>query len=94
MYLNGDLVHNQLDENSRMTYNSETGLYEKTLLLKQGLYNYQYVYVPKGESSATVALTEGNYYQTENEYTIFVYYRLPGGRYDRLVGKRTIRNMQ
>lgn len=94
IYLNGDLVQNQLDENSRMEYNSETGMYEKALLLKQGLYNYQYLYVPRGESSATLALTEGNYYQTENEYTIFVYYRPMGGRYDRLIGKRTIRNMQ
>lgn len=94
IYLNGDLVQNQLGENSRMEYNSETGLYEKALLLKQGLYNYQYLYVPQGESQATVALTEGNYYQAENEYTVFVYYRPMGGRYDRLIGKRTIRNMQ
>lgn len=93
IYLNGDLVQNQLGENSRMEYNSETGLYEKALLLKQGLYNYQYLYVPQGESQATVALTEGNYYQAENEYTVFVYYRPMGGRYDRLIGKRTIRNM-
>lgn len=94
IYLNGDLVQNQLGENSRMEYNSETGLYEKALLLKQGLYNYQYLYVPQGESQATVALTEGNYYQAENEYTVFVYYRPMGGRYDRLIGKRAIRNMQ
>jgi hypothetical protein len=29
---------------------------------------------------------EGNFYQTINEYMIRAYYRLPGDRYDRLVG--------
>ena len=94
LYLNGDLVQNRLDESSRMEYNAETGLFEKALLLKQGHYNYQYLFIPKGETLATPAITEGNYYQTENEYTILVYYRQPGGRYDQLVGKQVLRYKQ
>jgi len=94
LYINGDLVQNRLDESSRMEYNSETGLYEKAILLKQGHYNYQYLYIPQSENKATLALAEGNYYQTENEYTVLVYYRPIGARYDKLIGKRTIRNMQ
>lgn len=94
LYLNGDLVQNRMDESSRMEYNSETGLYEKAILLKQGHYNYQYLFVPQGENEATPMLTEGNYFQTENEYTVFVYYRPMGARYDRLIGKSTFRYMQ
>ena len=94
LYINGDLVQNRLDKSSRMEYNQETGLYEKAILLKQGHYNYQYLFVPQNENKATLSFTEGNYYPTENEYTVLVYYRPIGGRYDRLIGKRTIRNMQ
>ena len=32
----------------------------------------------------------GDFYQTVNEYTIKVYYRAPGSRYDRLLGVTTI----
>jgi len=94
IYLNGNMFHNRLDESSRMDYNRETGRYEKAVLLKQGHYNYQYLFVPNGETKGQVAITEGNFFQTENEYTILVYYRPMGGRFDRLTGKTTIRNQQ
>ena len=44
IYLNGDLANNQLDANSKMIYSFERKAYEKTLLLKQGAYNYQYLF--------------------------------------------------
>jgi len=94
IYMNGNLFQNRLDENSRMDYNSETKQYEKAVLLKQGHYNYQYLMVPNGETKGQLAVTEGNFFQTENEYTITVFYRPFGGRYDRLIGKTTIRNPQ
>ena len=94
IYLNGDFLQNHLDESSRMEYNRETELFEKAVLLKQGHYNYQYLFVPQDENQAITALTEGDYFQTENEYTILVYYRPPGARYDRLIGKRTVRSGQ
>jgi hypothetical protein len=92
IYLCGNMFQNQLDENSRMDYNRETRQYEKTVLLKQGHYNYQYLFVPNGEAKGQLSMTEGNFFQTENEYTILVYYRPMGGRFDRLTGKTTIRN--
>jgi len=30
---------------------------------------------------------DGNYYETENNYTALVYYRANGERYDRVIGK-------
>ena len=86
--------HNIYDENSRMDYNRETGQYEKVVLLKQGHYNYHYLFVQNGETKGSLSMTEGNFFQTENEYTILVYYRQMGGRFDRLTGKITIRNPQ
>lgn len=92
IYLNGELFNNVLDEKSKMGYNFETKQYEKAVLLKQGSYNYQYLFVPTGSSVGQTGPIEGNYYQTQNEYSIYVYYRPMGARYDRLIGVTTVRN--
>lgn len=69
-----------------MTWNPATNRYEKALLLKQGSYNYNYLFIPHNKSKATPAFTEGNYYETVNEYLVKVYQRPIGARYDRLIG--------
>lgn len=92
VYLLSDIFSNRLNEKSKMGYNRETGCYELNLLLKQGNYNYQYVYVPNTERKAQTAPFEGNYYQTENQYTVYVYFRPIGTRYDRLIGVSTVKN--
>ena len=50
-----------------MVYNPASGKYEKTLLLKQGSYNYQYLFLPDGGSAASAGPIEGNYYETVNK---------------------------
>lgn len=92
VYLNGDLVNNLFDSNSQMIYNPQSDQYEKSLLLKQGSYNYQYLYVADGQTVGQTGPIAGNYYQTQNQYSIYVYYRPMGERYDRLIGVTTIRN--
>ena len=86
IFLDGDFTHRRFDDDSRMDFNRETALYEKTMLLKQGAYNYQYLIVPSGKSAGMTAPIEGDFYETVNEYLIKVYYHRPGERYDRLVG--------
>jgi hypothetical protein len=91
IYLLGELTNNILNENTKMEYNAERGMYEKTLLLKQGFYTYQYVTRDmKGKTAADFEPTEGNAWQTENDYIIFVYYRSLSDRHDELVGITTI----
>ncbi|MBQ4162925.1 MAG: DUF5103 domain-containing protein [Parabacteroides sp.] len=92
VYLNGELFNNVLDEKSKMGYNFETHQYEKAVLLKQGSYNYQYLFVPNNATIGETGPIEGNFYQAENEYSIYVYYRPMGARYDRLIGVKSIRN--
>lgn len=94
IYLSGDLTNNLPNERSRMLYNPQTGFYEKNIFLKQGHYNYQYLFQQKGESKATVLPIEGSYYPTENEYRIHVYYRPMGERYDRLIGMGKVKSDQ
>jgi hypothetical protein len=82
----GGLSNWNANKSNEMTWNFETGAYELTLLLKQGYYNYQYAYVPNGSMVADLQNIEGSFWETENDYQIFIYYRDMAGRYDRLVG--------
>lgn len=82
----GALTNWNASKGNEMTWNFETGRYELTLLLKQGYYNYIYVYVPQGSKVADHTNLEGSFWETGNEYQIFVYFRELSGRYDRLVG--------
>lgn len=89
IYLDGDFTGRRLDPDALMIYNPENGLYEKTVLLKQGSYNYQYLAIPPDGGSATAGI-EGDCWQTSNEYGIAVYTRRFGERYDRLIGFVTV----
>jgi len=82
----GELTNWNANKSNEMTWNFETGRYELSLLLKQGYYNYQYVYVPQGSTTADHTNLEGSFWETENEYQLFVYYKSLGGRYEQLVG--------
>lgn len=84
IYLQGDFTNNGFGEENRLKYNEDRHAYEVCKLLKQGAYNYQYVEVSPYESDTSS--TEGNYYETENEYLILVYHRAFGERYDQLIG--------
>ncbi len=69
-----------------MEYNFQEKVYELSVLLKQGYYNYQFVFLNTKDQSIDSGLIEGNFDETENNYIIYVYYRRPGTRYDRLLG--------
>lgn len=86
VFIDGDFVQRRFDANSRMVYNASRGRYERSMLLKQGAYNYQYLVVPPGARRGYTAPVEGDYYQTANEYFVRVYHRRRGERYDRLIG--------
>jgi hypothetical protein len=86
VFVFGELSNYGLDENAKMTYNSEKGIYEAILPLKQGYYNYCYVTLDRRDKKPSFKLTEGNFWDTENNYTILVYYRPTGGRSDELIG--------
>ncbi len=70
------------DEN-RMTYNSTKQMYEATLYLKQGLYNYVYS-IESPQLSPDYF--EGSHYETENIYEVMVYYRPFRPNADLLIG--------
>lgn len=90
LYVAGQLSAWQFNEDSRMSYNFRSKQYEATLYLKQGYYNYQYLYLPNRSSKAECALIEGNHSETENSYTVYVYHRDKGSLYDQLIAVTAI----
>lgn len=88
IYINGDFTYGIFDDRYKMVYDYDSRAYHLSLLLKQGLYNYQYL-TQKGNSYSTNDI-EGNYYQTNNQYLVMVYYRPSGQRYDSLIGYQYI----
>ncbi len=86
LYLFGELTNYEFTDANRMTFNTATGMYENKQLLKQGLYDYIYVTKDKKTNQLSTDITEGNWWETENNYTILIYYRSLGGRADELIG--------
>lgn len=86
IYINGEFTNNSFSDEFKMRYNKEYGIYEKNILLKQGMYNYMYLTKSPGQETISSTDTEGNFYETQNTYTIYVYHRPFGERYDRLIG--------
>lgn len=82
-YIIGSLSQWGLSPDAKMILNKNTQKYEATLILKQGWYDYQYAY-KTDEGWNTIPL-EGSFFETENEYEVFIYYRDMGSRYDELI---------
>jgi hypothetical protein len=86
VYIYGALTGWTANESNYMVYNPDRQAYEKTLLLKQGYYNYLYATGEYGKGALNFDLTEGSHSETENDYLIFVYLSRPMDDIDRLVG--------
>jgi hypothetical protein len=88
----GELTNYGKDPDAKMVFNEEQRVYETTLFLKQGYYDYQYVLSQYADNRVVYDATpiEQNAWETENQYLILVYYRPLGGRYDELVAIRQI----
>ncbi|SHG09974.1 protein of unknown function [Flavobacterium segetis] len=87
IYVTGMFNNYNLTPEYKMDYNPKKAIYEKAILIKQGFTNFQYTIADnKGNIDYEDAI-DGNFYQTENNYTILIYYREGIDRYDRIVGK-------
>lgn len=85
MYVFGAFNNFAFDDSNKMTYNPNSGTYENEMLLKQGFYNYKYVVIDENNNLIESAVS-GDFWQTENNYKVLVYYRAIGSRYDALIG--------
>jgi hypothetical protein len=88
IYLFGQLTGYNFTDSLKMIFNPENKKYETHLFMKQGYYDYTYLSVDKNNPRVYSQL-DGNYYETENLYTILVYYKPFIGRADELIGVAT-----
>lgn len=95
VFIFGALNDYDLRDQAKMTYNADKGAYETSLFLKQGYFDYMYVTIDKKDTKRKAAfdVTEGNLWETENDYAILVYYRELAGRSDRLIGMARVNSL-
>ncbi|MEN8225905.1 MAG: DUF5103 domain-containing protein [Bacteroidota bacterium] len=86
LYIFGALTRWDFTDEAMLRYDYEENMYKTSLYLKQGYYNYAYVFLEDGTEAGDMTLIEGNHWETGNEYMILVYYREPGTSYDQMVG--------
>lgn len=92
VYVFGRFNNYNLEPANRLQYESSRGRYYGNILLKQGVYDFKYVWVDEKGLDDTVF--EGSFFETENTYQLLAYYRKPGSRYDDLVGFSNISTTQ
>ena len=90
LYVFGELTDWRILKNAELKPNPKTGFWETSLLLKQGFYNYQYVFVKNGTNFIDETYIEGSHWETRNDYYIFLYLQEEGNSYDKLIGFKTL----
>lgn len=93
-YIMGKLTDWRMNKMSKMTYNYTKLGYEAKLYLKQGYYNYMYVLSNDTKKGGDETVTEGNHWDTENDYAVFVYHRKFGTYYDQLLGYKKMNSQR
>jgi len=93
IYVVGRFNNFNLSDENKLIYDNSRRKYFSTIKLKQGLYDYKYVWVDEnGKFDDTYF--EGSFFETDNSYQVFVYYRKPGGRWDELVGFNNVNSLK
>lgn len=93
VYVFGRFNNYALTDDNKLTFESSRRRFYGNVKLKQGLYDFKYVWVDEnGKIDDTVF--EGSFFETENSYQVLAYYRRPGSRYDDFVGFSTINSVR
>ncbi|MET3113783.1 hypothetical protein AAKU52_001512 [Pedobacter sp. CG_S7] len=91
VYVLGRFNNYTLNAESKLNYDPDKKAYAAKIYLKQGLYDYKYFYKDE-QGNMDETLYEGSYFETNNDYQVFVYFRKPGSRWDELIGYSFIKN--
>ena len=94
LYIYGMLSDWGFHSYNKMKYNFDTKSYDCTMLLKQGYYNYMYAFYKDGETKSDIGYIESNHYETENDYSIFVYLKENSSRHEKLIGYKKVNSLK
>ena len=90
LYVCGSFNNWKLNAENQMHYNEDKKQYEASILLKQGYYGYTYMFASNDYKTIDMTSIDGSFYQTENDYEIFVYFYDYKLGYDRCIGYKKI----
>ena len=85
LHVYGNFNNWTIDGSTYLEYDQKSDTFRNERLFKQGFYNYKYVVVNR-DGTVNGGAVSGNFWQTENDYTVLVYFRDLGARYDRIIG--------
>jgi len=85
VYIYGAFNDFNITGENKMHYDAKEKTYKGNILLKQGFYNYTFATLKSNGSLNTYDIN-GSFYETENEYTVIVYYKPFGSFYERVIG--------
>lgn len=94
LYVFGRLSDWQFKEEFKLVYDQEKKAYTTTALLKQGYYDYAYVFLPDGKNAGDLTRIEGTHEETENNYTVLIYHRPNNEDYDKLIGVKQLNSVR
>lgn len=94
LYVFGALSDWNCKPEFKMTYNEKEKQYETNALLKQGWYDYEYVFLPSEQIVADNSIIEGSHTQAGQNYTLLVYHRDAGQYYDRIIAARFLNSQR
>jgi hypothetical protein len=93
VYIYGAFTDFNCYDDCKMLYNAEKEQYELEYPVKQGYVNYQYVVMDNTSGDMDEVPFEGSFFETENDYIIYVYHRPFGSRYDALIGYKVLNSI-
>jgi hypothetical protein len=93
-YVVGQFNGYRLSETNKLVYDDSRKRFYGKEYLKQGVYDYHYVWAEEGSTTIDDTVFDGSHYETENNYQIFFYYRKPGSRWEELIGFRQFNSVR
>ncbi len=94
LFLYGQLSTWDLNQDFAMEYHHETLSYRLSKLLKQGYYNYAYLWKFDTSDQGSYDEVMGNHSETENDYMILVYFSDRSTHADRLLAVKTVNSIK
>jgi len=86
IYVFGAITDWQFKDEAKLEYDFTTNSYRTSIYLKQGYYDYAYMFLENKSSKADMSFIEGSHWEAENDYMVLVYYRDQGNLHDELIG--------
>jgi hypothetical protein len=85
VYVYGAFNNFKTTKENTMYYDLDQKVYKANFLLKQGFYNYTFATIGT-DNTLNLREVNGTFFETENTYTVLVYYKAFGDMYERVIG--------